>query len=99
MLINISQEAGNSSTESASSCQIIAVNLTATFSRILDTDSNRIKVFLENRSVNLCEYANSETSTLFFKLFPDTGWIEGEGAALEFWAKGNGQLIIGIWKK
>lgn len=86
-------------TTQASNSEITTVNLTATLTKILDANPNRIKVILDNRSANLCQYANEGTATSFLELFPDTAWIENEGASLEFWAKGNGELVIGTWDK
>lgn len=86
-------------TTQASDSQITSVTLTGTLTKILDANPNRIKVILDNRSDTLCQYSNKGSATKFLEIFPDTAWIENEGASLEFWAKGNGELVVGVWDK
>lgn len=98
-MINNVSPADPSNPIQASDSNMLSVVLTNELTKILDADTTRIRILLENRSANLCQMTHKPESTTFINLFPDTSWIDSEAAALEFWAKGQGELVIVVWGK
>lgn len=71
--------------------------VTALLSEIITADSNRKKLFLENRSAENIYIKFGDANTEEMTIYPDSAWVEEDAAHFSVWAKGNGNLYIAQW--